>query len=136
MYPYIYNKKNIIHWKCFECHQNDRNLNFSSSFLVTLKCFFINVFPASMLDLWLIHKPLANAHGSDTRQDNKSEPRVNESEPRALASGLWISHKSISQARLPKGHFHSDRSTSVYIFFLSPERAATYQPRATPWVNI
>ena len=30
----------------------------------------------------------------------------------------------------------TDRSTSVYIFFLSPERAATYQPRATPWVKI
>jgi len=30
----------------------------------------------------------------------------------------------------------SDRSTSGYIFFLSPERAATYQPRATPWVKI
>jgi hypothetical protein len=30
----------------------------------------------------------------------------------------------------------SDRSTSAYIFFLSPERTATYQPRATPWVKI
>ncbi|ETR72444.1 MAG: hypothetical protein OMM_07506, partial [Candidatus Magnetoglobus multicellularis str. Araruama] len=27
--------------------------------------------------------PLANARGSDTRQANKSEPRVTESEPRA-----------------------------------------------------
>jgi len=30
-----------------------------------------------------------------------------------------------------------DRSTNKCIhFFLSPERAATYQPRATPWVMI
>jgi hypothetical protein len=34
------------------------------------------------------------------------------------------------------GFEYTDRSTSVYIFFLSPERAATYQPRATPWGTI
>ena len=41
---------------------------------------------------WLIYElftiSLANARGSDTRQANKSEPRVNESEPRALASEI------------------------------------------------
>jgi len=52
-------------------------------------------FRQACLTCCLFTNPLANARGSDTRQANKSEPRiteseprVTESEPRALASGF------------------------------------------------
>jgi len=49
----------------------------------------VNVsFRQACLTCVLFTIPLANARGSDTRQANKSEPSVTESEPRALASEI------------------------------------------------